>query len=79
MKKAKTKIRIWMYLLLSIVGIILGVVTCHADNNVLIPITGVCHYSEAQRFVKILNEKRKAKNLAELKPTSGLTEAAMQK
>ena len=47
MKKAKTKIRIWMYLLLSIVGIMLGVVTCHADNNVLIPITGVCHYSEA--------------------------------
>lgn len=79
MKKAKTKIRIWMYLLLSIVGIMLGVVTCHADNNVLIPITGVCHYSEAQRFVKILNEKRKAKNLAELKPTSGLTEAAMQR
>lgn len=79
MKKAKTKIRIWMYLLLSIVGIILGVVTCHADNNVLIPITGVCHYGEAQRFVKILNEKRKAKNLAELKPTSGLTEAAMQR
>ena len=57
MKKAKTKIRIWMYLLLSIVGIILGVVTCQADNNVLIPITGVCHYGEAQRFVKILNEK----------------------
>lgn len=79
MKKAKTKIRIWMYLLLSIVGIILGVVTCRADNNVLIPITGVCHYGEAQRFVKILNEKRKAKNLAELKPTSGLTEAAMQR
>ena len=79
MKKAKTKIRIWMYLLLSIVGIILGVVTCQADNNVLIPITGVCHYGEAQRFVKILNEKRKAKNLAELKPTSGLTEAAMQR
>ena len=47
-----------MYLLLSIVGIILGVVTCQADNNVLIPITGVCHYGEAQRFVKILNEKR---------------------
>ena len=68
-----------MYLLLSIVGIILGVVTCQADNNVLIPITGVCHYGEAQRFVKILNEKRKAKNLAELKPTSGLTEAAMQR
>ena len=58
MKKAKTKIRIWMYLLLSIVGIILGVVTCQADN-VLIPITGVCHYGEAQRFVKILNEKEK--------------------
>ena len=71
MKKAKTKIRIWMYLLLSIVGIILGVVTCHADNNVLIPITGVCHYAEAQRFVKIINEKIKAKNLPKLNPTRG--------